>query len=53
MSSWEAFVQTLPIIGSCLVGIFGTIGVMIVIVYLLNKVSNSLASRKSKDEDQG
>ena len=52
MTNWEAFLQTLPIIGSCLVGIFGTIAVMIAIVYLLNKVSNSLSNRKSNSEGQ-
>jgi len=52
MTNWEAFLQTLPIIGNCLIGIFGTIGVMIVIVYLLNKVSNAMAERKNKSEGQ-
>ena len=49
MLNWEGFLQTLPIIGSCLVGIFGTIAVMIAIVYLLNKVSNAAANREKND----
>ena len=43
--NWELFLQTLPIIGSCLVGIFGTIGVMIAIVFLLNKATAVLENR--------
>lgn len=49
--NWEAFVQTLPIIGSCLVGIFGTIAVMIGIVYLLNKTTSALENRGKSDEN--
>ena len=49
--NWELFLQTLPIIGSCLVGIFGTIGGMIAIVYLLNKATAAIESRGSSDEN--
>lgn len=46
MTNWEVFLQTLPIIGTSLVGIFGTIGAMILIVYLLNKGGNYIEGIK-------
>ena len=49
--NWELFLQTLPIIGSCLVGIFVTIAVMIAIVYLLNKATAAIENRGSSDEN--
>ena len=40
MTNVEVFLQTLPIIGTSLVGIFGVTLFMILIVYLLNLISN-------------
>ncbi len=50
MSNWEVFLETLPIIGTCLVGIFSVIGAIILIVFLLNKGANYLESRKNNTD---
>lgn len=44
--SWGVFLDTLPIIGICLVGIFAATGVIILTVKLLNMFSTWLESRK-------
>ncbi len=43
--------ETLPTIGTSLIGIFGVIGFIILSVYLLNKLSDVIDSRKSKDAE--
>ncbi len=46
--SWGNFVDVLPTIGICLVGIFAVTGVIILTVKLLNKFSAWLESRKEQ-----
>ncbi len=49
MMNFEGFLETLPIIGTSLVGIFGVIGAMILIVFFLNKCANYFEdSRETK-----
>ena len=46
--SWGNFVEVLPTIGICLLGIFAVTGVIILTVKLLNKFSSWLESRKER-----
>ncbi len=50
-SNLDVFVDTLPIIGISLLGIFGTTAVIILIVKLLNKFSDFLEKRKESTEE--
>lgn len=52
LSNISVFLETLPIIGICLVGIFGVTAFIILIVYLLNKGANWLEERKNKKDAQ-
>lgn len=47
----SVFLETLPIIGICLLGIFGVTGFIILVVKLLNKFSTWLESRKNGDNN--
>lgn len=51
MTNWEVFLETLPIIGTSLVGIFGVTAVIILIVILLNKGANYLEDMKDKKDN--
>ena len=46
--SWGNFVEVLPTIGICLVGIFAVTGVIILTTKLLNKFSAWLESSKEQ-----
>lgn len=46
---WDNFLSTLPIIGYSLIGIFGVIGVIIGVVYLLNKFSAWIEKKAKKN----
>jgi hypothetical protein len=49
---FDNFLETLPIIGYSLIGIFGVIGVIIGVVYLLNKFSAWVETRgENKNEN--
>ncbi len=44
--NFDLFLKTLPIIGECLLGIFGGIGFIIGVTYLLNYLANRFADKK-------
>ena len=48
---WDNFLKTLPIIGYSLIGIFGVIGLIIGVVYLLNKFSSWIESRTNNGDN--
>lgn len=48
---FDNFLATLPIIGYSLVGIFGVIGLIIGVVYVLNKFSSFIESRKDEGDN--
>ena len=48
-SNIKVFLETLPIIGTCLLGIFGVTAFIIGVVYLLNKGANKLEERKNNN----
>ena len=48
---WNNFLSTLPIIGYSLIGIFGVIGLIIGVVYLLNKFSSWVESRGNSGDN--
>ncbi len=49
--NFDAFVETLPIIGQCLLGVFGSIAFIILVIFLLNKGADALYNRKNKSDD--
>ena len=52
LSNISVFLETLPIIGISLVGIFGVTAFIILVVYLLNAFANRLEERKNGDDAQ-
>ena len=48
LSNISVFLETLPIIGICLLGIFGVTGFIILVVHLLNKMANKIEERKKR-----
>ena len=52
MTNLETFLQTLPIIGTSLAGIFGVTALIIFIVYLLNKMANSIERARNENRDK-
>ena len=50
-SNIKVFLETLPIIGICLLGIFGVTAFIIGVVYLLNKFSGWLEERKNNNDN--
>ena len=50
-SNVDVFVDTLPIIGISLVGIFGVTAFIILVVHLLNKGANWLENRKNNNDN--
>ena len=49
MTNIEVFMQTLPIIGASLLGIFGVTAFMILTVYLLQAIGNIFTGGKRPD----
>ena len=49
LSNTETFLKALPIIGICLLGIFGVTAFIILTVRLLNKFSTWLEERKNNN----
>jgi hypothetical protein len=47
-SNISVFLETLPIIGICLLGIFGVTAFIILVVKLLNKGANWIEERNKK-----
>ncbi len=47
MTNWEMFLNTLPIIGQCLIGIFASIAFIILVIYALNYCVNKLEEKKN------
>ena len=52
LSSVSVFLETLPIIGISLVGIFGVTAFIILVVHLLNKGADWLEKRKNGKDAQ-
>ena len=50
LSNFSVFLETLPIIGISLVGIFGVTAFIILMVYLLNKGANWFEERKNNKD---
>ncbi len=51
MENFKAFLETLPIIGISLAGIFGVTAFIILVVHLLNKFAAWLENRNNKSEN--
>lgn len=51
LSNIGVFLETLPIIGISLVGIFGVTGFIILVVHLLNKGASWLEERKNNNNN--
>ena len=49
--NFSAFVDTLPIIGQCLLGVFGAIGFIILVIYLLNKGADLLDEKMNRNKE--
>ena len=49
--NFGAFVDTLPIIGQCLLGVFGAIAFIILVIYLLNKGADVLDERINSNKE--
>ncbi len=49
--NFSAFVDTLPIIGQCLLGVFGSIGFIILVIYFLNKGADFIENRKKDNNN--
>ena len=47
----NVFLEALPIIGKCLVGIFGVTALIILVVYLLNKFSAWVETKNNNKEN--
>ncbi len=47
----DLFLDVLPIIGQCLLGVFGSIAFIILVIFLLNKGADALSDRKNKSDD--
>lgn len=52
LSNIGVFLETLPIIGISLAGIFGVTAFIILVVHLLNKGANWLEERKNNKDAQ-
>ncbi len=52
MTNWELFLQTLPIIGQCLIGIFASIAFIILVIYALNYVVNKFEEKKNASGEE-
>ena len=48
LSNFSVFLDTLPIIGICLLGIFAVTAVIILVVKILNKFSTWIESKKEQ-----
>ena len=47
--SWKS---SLPVVLFCMVGIFIVIGVIVLLTYLLNKVTSKSSKKKDKNKDE-
>ena len=50
--NFETLAQTLPIMGMGMLGIFLVTGVIVLVITLLNKISNAIDARKSEENDE-